>query len=41
MVLEAGIVLEIIFAVVVEALGLNKGIGRWVYRALQVLVWVK
>lgn len=34
------IVLEIVFAVVV-GLGLNKGIGRWVYGALQLLVWVK
>lgn len=34
------IVLEIAFAVLV-ALSLNNGIGRWVYGALQLLVWVK
>lgn len=34
------IVLEIAFAILV-ALSLNNGIGRWVYGALQLLVWVK
>lgn len=36
------IVIEIVFvAVVVVRLCLNEGIGRWVYSALQLLVWVK
>lgn len=36
------IVIEILFvAVVVVLLCLNEGIGRWVYSALQLLVWVK
>lgn len=36
------IILEILFVVVVAvALGLNKGIGRWVYGSLQLLVWFK
>lgn len=36
------ITLELAFAVVAAAaLGLNKGIGRWVYGALQLLVWFK
>lgn len=34
------IILEIVFFVV-GCLGLKKGIGRWVYGALQLLVWVK